>query len=92
MELSRTIALMAVVLGMVLAAGYALGEDNQAPAPKQMTVQKKVDDREAQRRSALAAHEKRKAHFERSCNKPLKSDTDFVLCRAAYRELVATPE
>ena len=92
MELSRTIALMAVVLGMVLAAGYAVGEDNnKAPVPKQ-TAQKKVDDREAQRRAALEAHEKRKEHFERSCNKPLKSDTDFVLCRAAYRALVATPK
>ena len=91
MELSRTIALMAVVLGMVLAAGYAVGADSQAPASKH-TAQKKVDDREAQRRAALEAHEKRKEHFERSCNKPLKSDTDFVLCRAAYRALVATPK
>ena len=77
MELSRTIALMAVVLGLVLASGYAV-------------AQNKADDREAHRRAALEAHEKRKSHFERSCNKPLSSETDFVLCRAAYRALVST--
>jgi hypothetical protein len=84
MELSRTIALMAVVLGLVVTSGYAAGEDL-----KQVT-QKKAEDRDAQRRAALEAHEKRKSHFERSCNKPLASDTDFALCRAAYRALVST--
>jgi hypothetical protein len=79
MELSRAIALMAVVLGLVLATGYAAGEDDSQPSKQ--TLQKKA---------ALEAHEKRKAHFERSCNKPLASDTDFALCRAAYRALVAT--
>jgi hypothetical protein len=84
MELSRTIALMAVVLGMLVTSGYAAGEDlKQGP-------QKKAEERETQRRAALEAHEKRKSHFERSCNKPLNSETDFVLCRAAYRALVST--
>jgi hypothetical protein len=92
MELSRTIALMAVVLGLALAADYAAGEDNgQAPASNQ-TAQKKLDERESQRRAALEAHEKHKAHFERSCNKSLQSETDFALCRAAYRALVAAPK
>lgn len=86
MELSRTIALMAVVLGVAQAAAYAIDETGQAPASKQ-TAQKKVDEREAQRRAALDAHEKRKEHFERSCNKALKSESDFDLCRAAYRAL-----
>jgi hypothetical protein len=78
MELSRTIALVAVVLGLLLAAGHATAQ------------QKKADEPEVQKRAALEAHEKRKAHFERSCNKALSSDTDFVLCRAAYRAFVAT--
>lgn len=90
MELSRTIALMAVVLGVAQAAAYAIGEDD-VPAPKQ-TAQKKVAEREAQRRADMEAHERRKEHFERSCNKPLQSDTDFALCRAAYRALVAVPK
>ena len=81
MELSRTIALVAVVLGLVLPSGYAAGEDLKPG------TQKKAEE---QRRVALEAHEKRKAHFERSCNKPLASDTDFALCRAAYRALVST--
>jgi hypothetical protein len=92
MELSRTIARMAVVLGLALAADYAAGEDNgRTPAPTQ-TAQAKADERESQRRAATEAHEKRKAHFERSCNKTLQSDTDFALCRAAYRALVAVPK
>jgi len=90
MELSSAIALMAVVLGLVLATGYAAGEDD-GQASKQ-TLQKKAEQRESQRRAALEAHEKRKAHFERSCNKPLASDTDFALCRAAYRALVTTQQ
>ena len=87
MELSRAIALMALVLGMVLGTGYAAGQEDSR-ASKQ-TMQKKAEEREAQRRAALEAHEKRKHHFERSCNKPLSSDTDFALCRAAYRALTA---
>ena len=81
MELSRTIAPMAVVLGLVATSGYAAAEDLQKG------TQKKAEE---QRRAALEAHEKRKVHFERSCNKPLNSETDFVLCRAAYRALVST--
>ena len=90
MELSRAIATMAVVLAVVLAAGYATGED-AVPAPKQ-TAQQKTDVREVQRRAALEEQQKRKDQFDRSCNKPLKSDTDYDLCRAAYRALVATPK
>jgi hypothetical protein len=62
MELSRAIASMAVVLGVILAAGYAQGE---AGAPQQ---------------TAQDA-------FERACNKPLKSEMEFALCRAAYKRL-----
>jgi hypothetical protein len=58
MELSRTIATMAVVLGVILAAGYAQGESG---ATKQA--------------------------FERACNRPLKTDLDFDLCRTAYKRL-----
>ena len=86
MDLSRTIATVAVVLAIVLAAGYAVGEDS-GPAPKQSA---KVDPREAQRQAALEEHKKRKEHFERSCGKPLKSDTDYDSCRAAYKALLNT--
>jgi hypothetical protein len=78
---------MAVVLGLALATGYAAGEDGSQPTKQ--TLQKKTEERETQRRATLEAHEKRKTHFERSCNRPLSSDTDFALCRAAYRALVA---
>ena len=56
MELSKTIGMVAVVLAVVLAAGYAVGEDGAAGASKQ-TMQMKVEEREAQieRYAALAA-------------------------------------
>ena len=85
MELSRAIASTAVVLGVILAAGYAQGE-SAAGATKQ-TAQDKVQAREAERRAAVLEQEKRKDAFERACNKPLKTDTDFDLCRTAYKRL-----
>ena len=93
MELSRTIGTMAVVLGVVLAAGFAVGEDGgQVPkqAAPQATGQMKVEEREAQRRVALEEQQRRKDAFERACNKPLKSAMDFDLCRTAYKRLQLT--
>lgn len=87
MDLSRTIATMAVVLGVILAAGYAQGEATPPPGAPKQTAQEKVAEREAQRRAAVEEQQKRKDAFERACNKPLKSDTDFNLCRAAYKRL-----
>ena len=103
MELSRTIGTVAVVLGIVLAAGFAVGEDG-APATKGTTTatlaqaspteaqasktgQMKVEEREAQRRVALEEQQRRKDAFERACNKPMKTDMDFDLCRTAYKRL-----
>jgi hypothetical protein len=87
MELSTTIATMAVVLGLVLAAGHAYGQESAPlPAAKQ-TAQEKVVEREAQRRAAVEEQQKRKDAFERACNKPLKNDFDLDLCRAAYKRL-----
>lgn len=41
MELSRTIASMAVVLGVVVAAGFAAGEDKTVPEKKAAEEQQK---------------------------------------------------
>ena len=101
MELSRTIGTVAVVLAVVLAAGYAVGEDGGSAkqaaftqvqaAPAQGTSSKtgqaKVEEREAQRRVALEEQQRRKDAFERACNKPMKTDMDFDLCRNAYKRL-----
>jgi hypothetical protein len=86
MELSRTIASVAVVLAVILAAGHAYSEA-MVPAAAQPTAQQKVDEREAQRRAAVEEQQKRKDAFERACSKPIKSDTDHELCRAAYKRL-----
>jgi hypothetical protein len=78
---------MAVVLGVILAAGYAQGEaGTPAGAPKQ-TAHEKVAEREAQRRAAVEEQQRRKDAFERACHKPLKSDSELDLCRAAYKRL-----
>ena len=102
MELSRTIGTVAVVLAVVLAAGYAVGEDGgpakqaafttvqavtPAAAGSTKTGQAKVEEREAQRRVALEEQAKRKDAFERACNKPMKTEMDFDLCRNAYKRL-----
>jgi len=86
MGLSTTIASIAVVLAVILAAGHAYGEA-VAPAVGKPTAQEKVVEREAQRRAAVEEQQKRKDAFERACNKPMKSDSDFDLCRAAYKRL-----
>ena len=104
MELSRTIGTVAVVLGVVLAAGFAVGEDGASVTRMQATLaqatptqaeaaktgQAKVEEREAQRRVALKEQQERKDAFERACSKPLKTDMDFDLCRNAYKRLQLT--
>jgi cell division protein FtsB len=89
MELSKTVGAIAIVLGVVLSAGFAVGEDGAAAVSKQ-TMQMKVEEREAQRRAALEEQQKRKDAFERACNKPMKSDMDRDLCRVAYKRLDLT--
>jgi hypothetical protein len=89
MELSKTVGAMAVVLGVVLSAGFAVGEDGAVGTAKP-TMQMKVEEREAQRRAALEEQQRRKDAFERACNKPMKSEADRDLCRVAYKRLDAT--
>jgi len=55
-----------------------------------VTGQMKVEERESQRRAALEEQQRRKDAFDRACNKPLKSDMDFDLCRTAYKRLQIT--
>jgi len=85
LKLSTTIASVAVVLGVILAAGYANGETAAVTDVKQ-TAQDKVVAREMQRRAAVEEQQKRKDAYERACNKP-RTDTEFRLCRAAYKNL-----
>ena len=85
MELSRTVASMAVVLAVIVAAGHAFGD--AATPTTQPTAQQKLEEREMQRRAAVEEQQKRKDAFERACSKPMKSDTDLDLCRSAYKRL-----
>ena len=86
MELSRTIASVAVVLAVILAAGHAYSE-SEAPATARPTAQQKLEEREALRRAAVEEQQKRKDAFERACKQPMKSDSDLELCRSAYKRL-----
>jgi len=83
---------MAVVLGVILTAGYAYGDAVVTPAAgaTKPTAQDKVQEREALRRAAVEEQQKRKDAYERACNKPLRTDTDFDLCRTAYKRLHTT--
>ena len=90
MDLARIVGSMAVVLGIAAAAGHALGEEDkdaaQPPAPK-VTVQKRLEEREAQRRAEMAEQQKRKEEFSRRCtSSALKTDQEMQFCRVAYRK------
>lgn len=92
MELSKIVGSMAVAMGVAVAAGQAAGEeekDAQASAPAgKLTVQKRIEDREAQRRQEMAEQQRRKEEFSRRCNSSaLKSEQEAQFCRVAYRRL-----
>ena len=79
MELSKIVAFLALVLGVVLATGQARGAG---------TVQDRLMEREALRRAALFEHDKRKEDFTRRCSgRPYLTSTELEACRAAYRKL-----
>ena len=78
MELSKLVAFLALVLGVVLATGQARGAG---------TVQDKLVEREAVQRAALVEHHKRKEDFTRLCSKPYMTSAELEACRAAYRKL-----
>ena len=88
MQLSTTVASTAVVIGLLVTAGYANGQDAGAGATVQPTFQARVEAREAQRRVALEDHRKRKEDFARRCatSQPL-TPAQLEDCRAIYRKL-----
>ena len=87
MQLSTTIASAAFVIGVVVSAGYAQSQDAAAGATMP-TMQARIEAREAQRRVAMAEHQKRKEEFVRRCttSQPL-TPAQLDSCRAAYRKL-----
>jgi hypothetical protein len=91
MQLSTVVASTALVLAAALAVGHALGQDSPPrsdPGVEQkITMQKKVDDREAQRRAAAADQQRLKDEFARRCNKPVKTPYELEECRTVYRQM-----
>jgi hypothetical protein len=86
MQASTIVGTLALLLALALIAGYARS-DEASPVPEVKTMQKKVDEREAQRRAAVAEQEKRKQEFARRCSKPLKTAEELQECRAVYRQM-----
>lgn len=87
MELSRIVVTTAVVLAVVLCAGYALGEESEPVTESKPTVHDKVLEREALRRASVEEQKKRQQDFARRCRKPLMSPAELEACRVAYRSL-----
>ena len=88
MQLSTVVASVALVLAAALAVGHALGQDIPPQSePRPVTMQKKVDEREAQRRAAAADQQRKKEEFARYCTKPLKTADELEQCRVVYRQM-----
>jgi hypothetical protein len=88
MQASTIVATLSLILAAALVAGHAFSQDAPPPAePKAMTIQKKVDEREAQRRAAVEENKKRKEDFARRCTKPVKTPLELEECRKVYRQI-----
>lgn len=88
MQASTVVATLSIILAAALVAGHAFSQENTAPSePKAETMQKKVDEREAQRRAAVEENRKRKDEFNRRCTRPLKSPFELEECRRVYRQI-----
>jgi hypothetical protein len=87
MQLSTVVASVALILAAALAAGHTLGQDTTPPSEAKVTMQKKVDEREAQRRAAAVDQQKRKDDFARRCSKPVKTPYELEECRTVYRQM-----
>ena len=87
MQLSTVVASTALVLAAALAVGHALGQDIPPQSEPRVTMQKKVEEREAQRRAAAVDQQKRKEEFARRCTKPLKTPYELEECRTVYRQM-----
>jgi hypothetical protein len=85
MKTPIVVGALALALAGMLAAGQALAESTR-PLTRQ-TAHEKAVEREAMRRAAVEAHEKKKAEFKRDCTKGDLNPAQLEACRAAYRRL-----
>ncbi len=87
MQLSTVVASVALILAAALVVGHALGQDIPPQSEPRVTMQKKVDEREAQRRAAAADQQKKKDEFARRCTKAVKSAAELEECKQGYRSV-----
>ena len=79
MDLSKIVAALALAAAGVLVSEYSRATDKALP--------RDPEAREAARRVAVAEHQRRKLEFTRLCSKPVMSNAEMDVCRAAYRRL-----
>ena len=79
MDLSTTIASTAVVLAVILTAGYAFGEASSEPTQEQRI--------EAQHDTAVEDQEEPKIAYQGDCETRKTTDEEHLACRDAYRPL-----
>lgn len=85
MELSRAVASIAFLLGVLLVVGHARGGDDSADVPAKATAQKQLEKREAARHAAVLEQRRKAEIFQRRCQKPLRSPEELEDCRVIYR-------
>jgi len=80
MDLSTTIASTAIVLAVILTAGYAFGEAASEPTQEQRI--------EAQHNTAaVEQQEERTIAYQGDCETPKSTNEEHQACRDAYRPL-----
>ena len=79
MDLSTTIASTAIVLAVILTAGYAFGEAASEPTQEQGI--------EAQHNTAAEEQEERTIAYQGDCETPKNTDEEHLACRDAFRPL-----
>ena len=86
MDLSRTVASLALLLSLLLVVGYSRAQPALGVIAVP-TAQQKVEEREAKRRAAMIEQQRRRDDYERLCRRPLMSPAELEGCRLAYRQL-----
>jgi hypothetical protein len=80
MDLSTTIASTAIVLAVILTAGYAFGE-----AASESTQEQRI---EAQHNTAaVEQQEERTIAYQGDCETPKSTNEEHLACRDAFRPL-----
>jgi hypothetical protein len=85
MELSRTVALGACVIGVALCAGYALAEPDSRTHARALAARATEEHARLKDAEPRRSETKRKEPERRCTIKPVMSDGEIQECRVVYR-------